>query len=100
MLYGYLEDDMPRMVKTPWSDEEIPFETVTKDVSTNDSEKQDAIIQKGKNGIKEVKYRVRYKDGNEFERTILSEIILEQPKEEIIQISSKVATDMAREELL
>ena len=24
---GYLEDDAPRMVKTPWSEEEIPFET-------------------------------------------------------------------------
>lgn len=24
---GYLEDDMPRMIKTPWSNEEIPFET-------------------------------------------------------------------------
>ena len=23
---GYLEDDMPRMVKTPWNTEEIPFE--------------------------------------------------------------------------
>ena len=23
---GYLEDDMPRMVKTPWFEEEIPFE--------------------------------------------------------------------------
>ena len=23
---GYLEDNMPRMVKTPWSDEEMPFE--------------------------------------------------------------------------
>ena len=23
---GYLEDDVPRMVKTPWSDEELPFE--------------------------------------------------------------------------
>ena len=23
---GYLEDDMPRMVKTPWFDDEIPFE--------------------------------------------------------------------------
>lgn len=23
---GYLEDDMPRMVRTPWSDEEMPFE--------------------------------------------------------------------------
>ena len=26
MHYGYMEDDVPRMVKTPWSDEEIPFE--------------------------------------------------------------------------
>ena len=26
MLYGYLEDEAPRMVKTPWSEEEIPFE--------------------------------------------------------------------------
>ncbi len=24
---GYLENDMPRMVKTPWSDTEMPFET-------------------------------------------------------------------------
>lgn len=24
---GYLEDDMPRMVKTPWSEDEMPFET-------------------------------------------------------------------------
>ncbi len=24
---GYLEDDMPRMIKTPWSEEEMPFET-------------------------------------------------------------------------
>ena len=24
---GYLEGDMPRIVKTPWSDDEIPFET-------------------------------------------------------------------------
>ena len=23
---GYLEDDMPRMVKTPWADEDMPFE--------------------------------------------------------------------------
>ncbi len=38
---GYLEDDMPRMVKTPWSDEEIPFETAaeigTKKVITEHS---------------------------------------------------------------
>ncbi len=26
MRYGYMEDEVPRMVKTPWSEEEIPFE--------------------------------------------------------------------------
>lgn len=27
---GYLEDDMPRMVKTPWSNEEIPLSRLQK----------------------------------------------------------------------
>lgn len=27
---GYLEDDMPRMVKTPWSNEEIPLSKLQK----------------------------------------------------------------------
>ena len=26
MHFGYMENDVPRMVKTPWSEEEIPFE--------------------------------------------------------------------------
>ena len=30
---GYLEDDAPRMVKTPWSDEEMPF-TVAAEIGT------------------------------------------------------------------
>ncbi len=38
---GYLEEDMPRMVKTPWSEEEMPFETAaelgTKKVITEHS---------------------------------------------------------------
>ena len=38
---GHMEDDMPRMVKTPWSDEEIPFskaaEIGTKKVITDHS---------------------------------------------------------------
>ena len=27
MQFGYMEEDVPRMVKTPWAEEEIPFET-------------------------------------------------------------------------
>lgn len=38
---GYMEDDVPRMVKTPWAEEEIPFETAaemgTKKVITEHS---------------------------------------------------------------
>lgn len=38
---GYMEEDVPRMVKTPWSDEEIPFEVAaemgTKKVITEHS---------------------------------------------------------------
>ena len=38
---GYVEDEGPRMVKTPWFDEEIPFETAaelgTKKVITDHS---------------------------------------------------------------
>ena len=41
MRCGYMENDVPRMVKTPWSDEEIPFEVAaevgTKKVITEHS---------------------------------------------------------------
>ena len=41
MHFGYMENDVPRMVKTPWSDEEIPFEVAaevgTKKVITEHS---------------------------------------------------------------
>ena len=41
MPCGYMENDVPRMVKTPWSDEEIPFEVAaevgTKKVITEHS---------------------------------------------------------------
>ena len=41
MHYGYMEEDLPRMVKTPWQDEEMPFEVAaelgTKKVITEHS---------------------------------------------------------------
>lgn len=41
MRFGYMENDVPRMVKTPWSEEEIPFEVAaemgTKKVITEHS---------------------------------------------------------------
>ena len=71
---------------------EIPFETVTKDVSSSGTETQDRVLQEGENGLKEVKYKVKYQDDVEVERTVISETIIKEPVDKIIQISSKVVT--------
>lgn len=71
---------------------EIPFETITKDVSNNSEEKLDKVLQQGENGIKEVKYRVKYQGDVEVERVEISSVVIKEPKNKIIQISTKVTS--------
>lgn len=71
--------------------EEIPFETITKDVS-NGSETTNRVIQYGRNGIKEVTYKVRYKNGKEIERIELSSKVIKEPVDKIVQIQTKVTS--------
>ena len=71
---------------------EIPYETVTKDVSAQGTETQDKVIQEGENGLKEIKYRAKYKGDEEIERTMISETVIKEPKEKIVQISTKVTS--------
>ena len=70
--------------------EEIPFETITKDISTSNTETSNKVIQQGENGIKNVKYKIRYQDENEIERTFISEEIIKHPVDKIVQIYTKV----------
>lgn len=71
---------------------EIPYETITKDVSSSGTETQDKVIQEGVNGIKEIKYKVKYQEDQEIERTVISEEVIKEPKNKIIQISTKIAS--------
>lgn len=71
---------------------EIPYETVTKDVSTAGTETKDTVLQEGSNGLKEIKYKVKYQDDEEIERTIISEEIIKEPVERIVQISTKLSS--------
>lgn len=71
---------------------EIPFETVTKDVSQSGSETEDKVIQEGQNGLKEIKYKVRYEDDKEVKREVISETVIKEPVEKIIQISTKIVS--------
>lgn len=69
--------------------EEIPFETVTKDVSNGATTTRNAVIQYGKNGEKKVTYKVTYKEDEELSREKLSEEIIKNPVDKIVQVQSK-----------
>ena len=71
---------------------EIPYETITKDVSTEGSETKDSVIQRGVNGIKEIKYKVRYQDEVEIDRTLISEEVIKEPIDKIVQISNNITS--------
>lgn len=69
--------------------EEIPFETITKDVSNGSTTTRNAIIQQGKNGQKKVTYKVSYKDDIEIFREELSSEIIKEPVNKIVQIQTR-----------
>lgn len=71
--------------------EEIPFETITKDVSSG-KETVNRVIQAGKNGIKEVTYKVKYKNNVEIERTELSSKVIKEPVNKIVQVQTKITS--------
>lgn len=69
--------------------EEIPFETITKDVSNGSSTTRNAIIQYGKKGEKKVTYKVTYKNDEEILREELSSEVIKEPVDKIVQIQTK-----------
>jgi 3D (Asp-Asp-Asp) domain-containing protein len=68
---------------------EIPFATVTKDVSNGSASTRNAIIQQGKNGERKVTYKVTYKDEVEISREELSSEIIKEPVDKIVQVQTK-----------
>ena len=71
--------------------EEIPFETITKDVS-NGTNKENRVIQQGRKGIKEVTYKVKYKNNEEIQRIELYSKVIREPVNRIVQVQTKVTS--------
>lgn len=69
--------------------EEIPFDTITKDVSNGSASTRNAIIQEGQNGEKKVTYKVTYKDDVEIKREELSSEIIKEPVDKIVQVQTR-----------
>lgn len=69
--------------------ETIPYETITKDVTTGSGTKQDKVVQEGKNGIKEITYKVKYQNGEEIEKIKISSKVIKEPVDKIIEVRTK-----------
>ena len=72
--------------------EKIPYETITKDVTTGSGTKQDRVVQEGKDGIREVTYKVKYQNGEEIEKTKISSKVVKEPVDKIVEIRTKQVT--------
>jgi len=72
--------------------EQIPFETITKDASNGSTLTTNTIIQYGQNGLREVTYKIRYKNNIEIEKIELSSKIIKEPVTKIVQVQTKTVT--------
>lgn len=73
---------------------EIPYETVTKNVAGTTKDTKSKVLQQGKNGLKEVVYKIKYQNEVEIEKTQLSEKIIKEPVNKIVQVN-KTTTSRA-----
>ena len=72
--------------------EEIPYETIKKDISDGAKSTKNKVLQEGENGIKEITYKVKYQNNTEIKRTKISEKIIKKPVDKIIQVRSNVTS--------
>lgn len=73
-------------------EETIPFETITKDVSNGAEATKNKVLQEGVEGKKKVTYKVKYQNDIEIERNKISEEIIQEPVNKIIQVKSKIVS--------
>lgn len=71
----------------------IPYETITK--TTNNSGTKDTtnkVVQQGKDGLKEITYKIKYQNNVEIEKTVISEKVITEPVNKIVQVQKKTVT--------
>jgi len=69
-------------------EEEIPFETIEKNVSSKVKgvKTTNKVLQKGVNGLKEVTYKCKYRNSVEISKEEISSKIIKEPVNKIVQI--------------
>ena len=76
-------------------EEEIPYETIEKDISSGAEKTKNKVLREGKNGLKKVTYKVKYQNNTQIDKIKISEEIVEEPVDKIVQIKSAVVSSRA-----
>ena len=69
----------------------IPYETVTKNSNVT-GDTTNKVLQQGKDGLKEVTYKIKYQNDVEIEKTVISEKIITEPVNKIVQVQKKATS--------
>lgn len=91
-LNQLLENYAPITEKIVVEQVAIPYETVTKNVAGKEANTTNKVLQEGKDGLKEVTYKVKYQNEIEIEKTVISEVVVTEPVDKIVQVQKKVET--------
>lgn len=77
----------------------IPYETITKDAgdASSDQDSTNKVLQEGKEGVKEITYKIKYQNDKEIEKKVISENVITEPVNKIVQVSKKVTSRAATE---
>ena len=91
-LNDILKSYSPIMEKIVVEQETIPYETITKDVSQGSEDTKNKVIQQGEDGIKEITYKIKYQNEEEIEKTKLSETVVKEPVNKIVQVQKNITS--------
>lgn len=73
-------------------EEKIPYETITKNASSvSSNDRNNKVIQQGKDGLKKVTYKIKYQNDIEISRNIIKEEVVKKPVNKIVQVTKSTS---------
>ena len=91
-LEQLLENYAPITEKIVVEQVAIPYETITKNATGATTDTSNKVIQEGKDGLKEITYKVKYQNNVEIEKTVISEVVKQEPVNKIVQVQKKTTS--------
>lgn len=67
-------------------EENIPYQTITKDETTSDENTVTTVLQEGEEGIKKATYKVKYQNDIEIGRTLIKEEVIKEPVDKTLKL--------------